>query len=193
MSTNEHKFKQRDFDHPSFLFVLEDMLKSLLGGPLLYNRYMKSFGLKGNEKVLDFGCGGGTASQCLIKFLNKNGHLTCVDTSSFWIKKAARRLKKYPNVECKSGDIRKLDIPDSSFDVISTIHVVHDIEPAQRQDIINTLSRKLKTGGSIFIRERIEKSHGMSVEEIRTLFSSAGLKEVEHKQDKKEYMGRFQK
>ena len=189
---SDYEFKERDFEHPSMLFVLEDMLKGLIGGPL-YNPYIKTFGLKENEKVLDFGCGGGAGSRCLANLLNKNGHLTCVDTSPYWIKKARKRLEMYSNVECKSGDIRELDIPDSSLDVISTIHVIHDISPAERQGIVKALSRKLKTGGTLFIRERIAKSHGMPVSEIRSLLSDAGLKEIEHKETKSEYTGKYQK
>ncbi len=188
---NNYEFKNYDFNNPSFLFILEDMLKSFLGCPLLYNSYMKSFGLKGDEKVLDFGCGGGIGSRCLIKFLNENGHLTCVDISSFWINKANMRLKKYPNIKYKQGDIRKLDLPDSSFDVISTIHTIHDIAPVERQDIVNALSRKLKKDGTLFIREPIKKSHGMPVEEIQTLFSNAGLEELECNENKSEYKGKF--
>lgn len=190
---SDDNFKQYDFEHPSTLFVLEDKLKGLLGRPLLYNPYFKTFGLKCNERVLDFGCGGGAGSRCLANLLSKGGHLTCVDVSSYWIAKARKRLEKYSNVECKSGDIRELDIPDSSFDIISTIHVVHDISPAERQDIVKTLSQKLKAGGLFFIREPVKKSHGMPVEEIRTLLSGAGLKEIEHKETKSEYMGKYQK
>jgi len=190
---SDDNFKQYDFEHPSTLFVLEDKLKGLLGGPLLYNPYFKTFGLKGNERILDFGCGGGAGSRCLANLLSKGGHLTCVDVSSYWIAKARKRLGKYSNVECKSGDIRELDIPDSSFDIISTIHVVHDISPAERQGIVKTLSQKLKAGGLFFIREPVKKSHGMPVEEIRTLLSGAGLKEIEHKETKSEYMGKYQK
>ena len=190
---SDNNFKQYDFEHPSILFALEDKLKVLLGGPLLYNPYFKTFGLKGSERVLDFGCGGGTGSRCLANLLNKNGHLTCVDTSRYWIAKARKRLDKYSNVECKSGDIRELDIPDSSFDVISTFHAIHDIIPAERQDIVKTLSQKLKVGGLFFIREPIKKSHGMLVEEIRILLSDAGLNEIEHKETKSEYMGKYQK
>jgi len=190
---SDHNFKQYDFEHPSILFILEDKLKGLLGGPLLYNPYFKTFGLRGNEKVLDFGCGGGAGSRCLANLLNKDGHLTCVDVSRYWIRKARKRLKKYPNVECKSGDIRELDISDSSFDVISAIHVIHDIAPAERQDIVKTLSQKLKASGLLFIREPVKKSHGMPVEEIRTLLSDAGLNEIEHKETKSEYMGKYQK
>jgi len=187
------EFKQVDFEHPSSLFVLEDALKGLVGGPLLYGPYMKTFGLKGDERVLDFGCGGGASSRCLASFLNKDGHLTCVDMSAFWIEKARKRLKKYPNVECRAGDIRALDTPDSSFDVISVFHVIHDIAPTERQGAVDALSRKLKAGGRLFIREPIKTSHGIPVDEIRALMSSAGLKEAEHRQTKSEYTGRFEK
>ena len=93
----------------------------------------------------------------------------------------------------KEAYIRDLDLPDSSFDVISAIHVIHDIDPEERKEIIRILSNKLKIGGFFFVREPIKKSHGMSVEEIKALFSSAGLKEIEHKESKSEYTGRYQK
>jgi ubiquinone/menaquinone biosynthesis C-methylase UbiE len=193
LDVSDYEFKERDFERPSVLFVLEDALKGLIGGPLLYYPYFKTFGLKGNEKVLDFGCGGGAGSRCLLKFLDNRGHLTCVDTSNFWIDKARKRLNKYGNVECRTGDIRELDIPDSTFDVISIIHVIHDIPPAERQDAVKAISRKLKKGGTIFVREPTKESHGMPVKEILALFSEAGLKETERKEAKSEYTGRFQK
>ena len=190
---SDYDFKEYDFEHPSILFVLEDILKGLIGGPLLYNPYFKTFGLKGSERVLDFGCGGGVGSRYLAKLLNEDGNLTCVDVSNYWIAKARKRLDKYSNVECKSGDIKELNISDSSFDVISAIHVIHDIAPVERQDIVKTLSWKLKASGILFIREPIKKSHGMPVEEIRALLSDAGLEEIEHEETKSEYMGKYQK
>jgi ubiquinone/menaquinone biosynthesis C-methylase UbiE len=188
-----HSFEQYDFEHPSTLFILEDKLKSLLGGLLLYNPYFKTFELKGNESVLDFGCGGGAGSRCLANLLGRDGHLTCVDVSQYWIAKARKRLANYSNVECKQGDIRELDIPDSSFDVVSIFHVIHDITPADRQDIAKALSRKLKAGGLFFIKEPVKESHGMPVEELRALLRYAGLKEIEHKETKSEYTGKYQK
>ena len=121
--------------------MLEDMLKGLLGGALLYNSYFMAFGLKSNEMVLDFG--GGVGSRCLANLLDKGRRVTCVDISHYWIAKARRRLSKYSSVECEAGDIRELDIRDSSFDIISGIHVVHDMAPKDRQDIVKTLSSKL--------------------------------------------------
>lgn len=173
--------------------MLEDMLKGLLGVALLYNSYFMASGLKGNETVLDFGCGCGVGSRCLANLLDKGGRVTCVDISHYWIAKARKRLSKYSNVECEAGDFRELDIPDSSFDIISGIHVVHDIAPKARQDIVKTLSLKLKAGGLSFIREPVKESHGMPVEEIQTLLSGAGLEEIEHKETKLEYVGIYQK
>jgi ubiquinone/menaquinone biosynthesis C-methylase UbiE len=190
---SSYSFQERDFEHPSVLFVLEDRLKSLLGGPLLYNPYFKTFGLKGNEKVLDFGCGGGTGSKALARLLNKGGHLTCVDISNYWVSRAGKRLQRYTNVECKPGDIREMGISDSSFDIISVIHVIHDISPEERQDITDELSRTLKGGGQFFIREPIKESHGMPVAEIRTLLTDSGLREIKYQENKSEYLGQYQK
>jgi len=191
MSGNQ--YQERDFEHPSRLWILEDILKGLVGGNLLYGPYMRTFGLQGNERVLDFGCGSGIAAQCLANILNGNGYLMCVDVSRYWVGKARKRLRKYANVECAAGDIRTLDIPDSSFDVISSIHVIHDISPLARQEIVKALSQKLKAGGTFFIREPVKKSHGMPAGEIRSLFSAAGLTEIEHKETKSEYLGKYKK
>src|SRR5271157_869526 len=104
MST-KHGFTKKDFDHPTAIFILEDTFKSLVGSFLIYNPYFKTFGLKGDEAVLDFGCGGGAGSKSLAKLLYKGGNLTCIDTSKYWITKASKRLKKYLNVRLYSGDI----------------------------------------------------------------------------------------
>jgi len=186
-----YEYKQIDFEHPSFLFVLEDRLKNLLGGPLLYNPYFKTFKLTGNENILDFGCGGGAGSRCLAKLLNTSGHLTCVDVSNYWINKAKHVLKRYANVECLVGDIRKLDIPEKSFDIISISHVIHDIPPDERQSIVDRLARLTTVNGKLFIREPIKESHGMPVQEIQSLLSSGGLKEVQSEASKSEYKGIF--
>jgi ubiquinone/menaquinone biosynthesis C-methylase UbiE len=190
---SEHKFEERDFEKPSFLFVLEDILKNFLGGPLLYSPYIKSFGIKGNERILDFGCGGGISSRCIAKKLTKGGFLTCVDTSKFWIKKAERRLRKYNNVEFKTGDIRDLDIPDSSYDIMSIVHVIHDIAAELRQATVKSLAAKLKEGGKLFIIEPTKKTHGMPIEEIRTLMRNAGLVETNKSIKKSSYKGEFTK
>ena len=186
----EYPFKQPDFEHPSFLFRLEDKLKDLLGG-FFYKPFIKDFGMKGHENALDFGCGGGVESRFVLKSLWDGGRLTCVDLSDYWIRRAKKRLEKYPNAVCLQGDIRQLDIPDNSFNLIFTIHVIHDIAPADRQSTVNALAQKLKAGCPFFIWEPTKISHGMAVEEIRELLSKAGLHESSFTQTKSAYKGKF--
>ena len=70
---SQANFVAPDFEHPSLLFKIEDLLKVLLGKPFLYGKYYDTFNLKGHETVLDFGCGGGTGSKCLAELLKNNG------------------------------------------------------------------------------------------------------------------------
>jgi ubiquinone/menaquinone biosynthesis C-methylase UbiE len=186
----QYGFKQPDFENPSLLFKIEELLKGILGGPLLYDRYYKSFGLKGNETVLDFGCGGGTGSRSLAGLLN-TGQVICLDSSSYFINKARKRLSKYSNTECIHGTIAEADIPVTSIDVVSIIHVIHDIAPSERQRTVNSLSDKLKPGGFLFIREPIRESHGMPIAEIRELLTAAGLKETGSQSSKTEFTGSY--
>jgi SAM-dependent methyltransferase len=182
-----------DFEHPSMLFKIEDKLKALLGAPLLYDKYYSTFKLKGNETVLDFGCGGGTGSRCLAQLLNRNGKLICLDTSAYWTEKARRRLSIYPNVTVISGNIDEANLPDASINIITAIHVIHDIHPSLRLPTVKSLSAKLKPGGRFYIKEPVRESHGIPVVELRKIFTRAGLEEIQQHITPKEYTGAFVK
>lgn len=189
----EYKYSKYDFENPSLLFRLDDFLKDKIGGPFYYMPYYKTFKLGGDEAVLDFGCGGGGSSKCLISLLDESGRLTCIDASNYWIGKAKKRLRKHRNVECFAGDIRELSIPENAYDVISIIHVIHDIEPLERKGIVNSLCRRLKKGGRLFIWEPVKQSHGMPADEIRSLFEDENLKETDYTLTKSWYKGAWQK
>lgn len=185
----KYNYSPRDFDNPTFLFLLEDFFNNLFGGKFIYSPYYKSFELDGSENILDFGCGGGVSSKVLAKQLGETGSLTCVDLSDYWVKKAEKRLIRYPKVNIRQGDIREMDIPDSYFDVITIHYVLHDILPGIRQTIASRLSDLLKPDGRLFIKEPTKLSHGIPVEEIRDLFHSTGLKEFGFSEKKSNYSG----
>lgn len=184
---------KRDFEKPSLLWRFEDVLKNLFGEWFNYSSYVSKFKLEGSKKVLDFGCGGGIGSRRIAKRLSKEGHLTCVDISNFWISKAKKRLKNYENVEFIVGEITALDIPDSYYDIISIFYVLHDIPPSRRKEMINCLSKKLNEGGRLYISEPTKRSHGMTSEEIYRLMSQAGFIEKTYRKKKSSYTGGFYK
>lgn len=188
---SDYKFKEVDFSNPSIPFIIEDWFKNLLGGNIIYKSYFESITINGNESILDFGCGGGTGSKVLAEMLKK-GYLTCVDTSKHWTEKARKRLERFSNVKVICGDIRQIDIHNKSFDLISIIHVIHDIPPSERQETIKALAENLKENGKLFVREPVKISHGISKEELESLMKNAGLKRIKHQLNKREYKGEFE-
>ncbi len=155
-----------------------------------YDRYVGSFGLTGSEWVLDYGSGAGRMAQHIAERLSpESGRLTCVDVFEAWLDVVRKRLKRYPNVDFKRGEISALDIPDSTYDVVVLHFVLHHVEQEARQKNIGVLANKLKRGGRLFIREPIREGHGTPEREIRQLFSDAGMSERESHIEKAAFMG----
>jgi ubiquinone/menaquinone biosynthesis C-methylase UbiE len=177
------------FTEPSSLKVLS----TVLGGYVhsrSYKRYVESFGLTGDEWVLDYGSGSGRiARHIAARLAPESGHLTCVDVSTSWMDVVKKRLKQYPNVDFKLGDIASLGIPDDAYDVVVVHFVLHHVEADVRQKNVSILSQKLKKGGRLFIRDPIREGHGTPVHEIRGLMSNAGLHERSFHMEKSLHMG----
>ena len=120
-----------------------------------HKSYVNSFGLAGNESVLDYGSGSGRISRHIAeRLLQGKGHLTCVDVSKVLIETIKRRLKKYRNVDFKVCDIAALDIANNAFGVVVMHFVLHHLDKREQQEKIDILARKLKSHGRLFIRER---------------------------------------
>ena len=155
-----------------------------------YGRFVGSFGLKGDEMVLDFGCGPGSTSKFIAKILEKGGgELTCLDISKTWIERAKKHLRRFSNVEYYAQDIRKWDEKNNYFDAAVIHFMLHDIDKSERQEVVRALAEKMKAGAKLFMREPTKEGHGMRPEEIRELMLENGLEETDSKTAKKFMMG----
>ncbi|MCD1295088.1 hypothetical protein CUJ83_08765 [Methanocella sp. CWC-04] len=165
------------FTEPGSLVVLTFRLANIFGTPY-YKNFVKSIGLKGNEKVLEYGSGAGNVSRHIARSLLKgDGHLTCVDISRVWLGVIKKALKKFPNVDYKIGDISGLDLKDGHYDIAVIHFVLHEIDEGDRQDKVNVIVKKLNMGGRIVIKEPINEGHGMPAEDIVKIMKNAGLQE----------------
>lgn len=178
----EENFEHRDFEKPGLLFrFCLAVIHPLITGPRLYSPFVEGLELEGNERILEFGCGNGVFMTYLADSLNKRGSAIGVDTSSWMVEKARARLRDRKNVEILRGDVRTMDLEPGSFGLVTFIHVLHDIKPEERQGTVNALSILIAEGGRLCMMEPVSKSHGMPLEEIRSIMTSAGLIITEEK------------
>jgi len=155
-----------------------------------YRNLVDSIELKGDEKVLDFGCGPGAASKFIALALEKDhGELTCFDISEKWIKRAKKNLSQFSNVEYYAEDIRKWDENNDYYDFVVIHIMLHDIRKTDRSEVIKSIVHKMKGGASLIIREPKKKGHGMPPDEIQEIMSMNGLKEMSSEMTKRPFMG----
>ncbi len=153
------------------------MLHWLLGGT--YRRFVDSMGLRGDERVLDFGSGSGAAARHIAKRLQAGGgRLTCVDISPSWQRALHKTLRRYQNVEYALGDMRELGLPEGGFDVVLVHWMLHDVPGADRPSVLAVLASLLRPGGRLFIREPARPSEGIATAAVRSLLGAAGLREL---------------
>ena len=158
----------------------------------LYRRYVDEMGLRGDERVLDYGSGAGAAARHLAPRLGAGGgHLTCVDVSARWQETLRGVLRAYPDVELRLGDVRTMGLPEAGFDVVLMHWMLHDVPPWDRPSIVTELVRLLRPGGRLFSHEPTSSKHGMPAAEVRRLLAAAGLTEARAEEGKKAILGPY--
>ena len=174
-----------DFENPDRMYLLFDaLLNTRLGSMILpiYRNYIKGLGLAGNETVLELGSGSGIATRHLAGVLGKGGgRVLCVDPSRAMMDLARKRLGKYRHVEILTGDLRSLDIEDSSCDAAFIHFALHDIDEAIRLETVTTLFGKLRPGGKLYLREPTVKFGAMPVAAMREVLNRGGFTEQSHR------------
>ena len=156
----------------NYLFFAETIMQPA------YKSIVRKCELTGDEKVMDFGSGAGPSSKIIARELEEgNGELTCLDISESWIKVVKHRFQDYDHVNYILGDITNIELVENAYDVILIHFVLHDIDKALRNPVIEKLVYILKPGGRLIIREPVSDSHGMPGDEVRQLMQENGLAE----------------
>ncbi len=169
------QLSERD-PHPLHVFFTTVVGYTILSP--VYKHHVDQLGLAGSEWVLDYGSGSGRIARHIARrLLTGGGHLTCVDVSPVWMDAARKRLKKYPNVDFKLGDVAALDIEDGAYDAVVIHFVLHHVDKNIRVEKVSILSHKLKEGGKLFLSEPTREQHGVSAGEIRRVMAAVGLRE----------------
>lgn len=119
-------------------------------GALWSRSHDRWFETKGDERVLDLGCGNGKSCNSLA------GKVTAVDYSML----ALRMLRdSAPNVNPICADVINLPFRDSQFDCVRASFLFGHLEDGERDAAMNEIYRVLAQGGRLAI-EVFSRSDG---------------------------------
>ena len=97
-------------------------------------------------KALDVGCGNGKTVSALV---DAGMEVTGVDFSS----EAVRRCRTaYPSAEFIECDASGLPFPGGSFDLVTAVHVLENLEDGRLEKAASEMRRVLVPGGYLFVR-----------------------------------------
>jgi arsenite methyltransferase len=147
----------------------------------LREQLLDQLALKGDEKVLDIGCGRGLLAIGAAKRI-KTGKVTGIDVwnpqdlsgnSADAAKENAKAEGVADRVRFEPGDARKLVYPDSHFDVVISANWLHTLaDDREREQALREGLRVLKPEGRLVVFDTAET--GYYAEVLR----AAGAKEV---------------
>jgi ArsR family transcriptional regulator len=132
--------------------------------------------------VLDIASGDGVLAELLAPHAQR---YVCIDTSPRVVAAAAERLRRFPNVEVREGDMHALPFADAGFDLVVLMHALtYAARPAQA---VAEAARMLKPGGRLLLSSLANHQHsaaveayghsnlGFSAKDLRRFATKAGL------------------
>lgn len=144
---------------------------------------IESLGLRGNEIVLDVGCGRGLLLNAAAKRLDDGGKAMGIDlwqesdlsgNTAEQTLKNARLEGVAERVEIHTGDMRHLPFEAETFDAVVSSMAIHNIPDAEgRKQAIVEIVRVLKPGGKVLLQDF------RSTDEYADVVHSAGMLDVQ--------------
>ncbi len=129
---------------------------------IVWDELLDTLALRGDERLLDVGCGRGMVLILAAKRLSA-GRAVGIDLWSATDQSGNREEATLRNaelegvrgrIELRTADMRQLPFPDQSFDVVTSSLAIHNIKDAQgRAQALAEILRVLKVGGTAMIAD----------------------------------------
>ena len=142
------------------LSVADYLYASLFGKFAVWAQLLRSLELRGDERLLDLGCGRGAVILMVAKLLPR-GRAVGIDLwktsdqlgNALEVTKRNAALEGVADrVDLRTGDMRALPFDDGSFDLVLSSLAIHNIpDLAGRTKAIDEAVRVLRPGGRILI------------------------------------------
>lgn len=102
----------------------------------------------------------------------KNAHITCLDYSADMLAQAAKRLGRFPHIQCVQGDVGRLSMPDESFDIVLSMNGFHAFP--EKTKAFQETWRVLKPGGKFIACFYIRGKSGRTDWLVKNILAKKG-------------------
>ena len=126
---------------------------------------------KGNEIVLDAGCGAGLYIQPIRKRLTNRGKIISADLSFGMLSDVAKK-ESASSSNLLNTNIMRLPIPDASCDILLANHVLYHVPDIQAA--LKEIKRVLQPGGYLIAATNAKDSMMKIIEQIEIAYQTLG-------------------
>lgn len=148
--TEEDRLIARKFDKDFFDGDRKHGYGGFFYNPIYWRKVVEDicihYKLRGNESILDVGCGKGFMLNDFINF-SKNFSVKGIDISTYAINHAMPEIKKFLSV----GNAKKLNFDNNSFDLVISINTIHNLEGEELNSAIKEIERVSKAHKFIIV------------------------------------------
>jgi ubiquinone/menaquinone biosynthesis C-methylase UbiE len=116
----------------------------------VYRQIVSLAGVRPGDSVLDVGSSSGYLARKLAAAAGPAGHVTGVDPSEAAIAHARRRGGGLTFIV---GVAQDLDLPDSSFDVVTCTLALHHVPARKREAALREMYRVTRPGGRLLVAD----------------------------------------
>ena len=134
----------------------QDRLTDLEAGELheIFLRALGAAGLKGGERVADYGCGRG---ELVYHSARMGCRVTGMDVSDAALQMVRETIRSLPDeakqrIELKAASVEKIELAEGAYDVIFMIDVFEHLYDEELDILLPQFHRALKTGGRLVIQ-----------------------------------------
>jgi len=136
---------------------------TLRGKHAVWARLLDELGLRGDETVVDVGCGRGAVLLLAAARLNKNGRGKAIGVDIWAVRDQsgnaeaatrdnAQREGVSDRVELVTADMRELPLADASADLVVSSLAIHNVRGAdERAKALREIARIVKPGGRVLV------------------------------------------
>ncbi|MGA5193017.1 class I SAM-dependent methyltransferase [Streptomyces exfoliatus] len=148
---------------------------------LVWEEQLDALDLRGDERVLDLGCGRGAVLTAVADRVPK-GHVTGVDiwrsvdqsgNDERTTTANAERAQVADRVDLVTADMRRIPLADDTFDLVVSSMAIHNIGSARgREEAVREAFRVLRPGGRLLIADIF---HARRYQEILRAAGAVGV------------------